>query len=450
MPMRVRWGHSAPVTIPPPEQEHLDPAEIRPREEKAGEAWERLLAVLDYAYRRLPFYRRLWRGQGLRPEDVRTPQDFACLVPRVTKGDLIRAIREKGSVAMGAEALGRARPANIVMTSGSAGFNTFALLGRAALEGADLLTALRELWAMKVRPGMGVLTLGPAWHVLSLRDALALTRLRALTVSPWGSYAPRFYPAFLDAVLACRPQHMLVTAPVLRGMLAECHRRGLSPRVAFQSVRYVGCAGEAITPTLRTWLVQEMGLEDFFERGGSSDGMFGGAECFAHRGHHIPDDAHYIEVVDVHGGHPLPPGRRGLVVVTNLTLGRTLYVRFQTGDVGELVDGPCPCGRTTPVLELYGRLEDCVVVGDRIITSYDVRKVTDAWPALRWASVSLAQEGETILVHLQGAEAEARALAEATAALERALDLRVRLVVAPAGPQGWKGQRMRAMEGSHG
>jgi len=448
MPVRTRGGHRLPLTLPPEAQEHFDPGEVAPPAERRRRAWERLMAVLEYAYRRLPFYRRLWRRHGLRLQDVRTPEDFARLVPTVTKGDLIRAIRERGSAAMGAEALS-GRPRNIVMTSGSEGFNTFALLGETALGGEDLLTALRELWAMKVRPGMRVLTLGPAWHVLSLRDALALSHLGAATVSPWGSYAPRFYPAFLDAVLAFRPQHLLVTAPVLRGMLAECRRRGLNPREAFAGLRYVGCAGEAVTPALRAWLRREMGLEDFFERGGSSDGMFGGPECWAHRGHHISDDAHYLEVVDVTTGAPLPPGRRGLVVVTNLSLGRTLYVRFQTGDVGELVDGPCPCGRTTPVLELYGRLNDCAVFGDRIVTPYDVRCVIDAWPALRWASVSLARDGDGLLVTLQGVEAGPEALEEAREALEAALGLPVGLSTA-AGPQGWKGQRIRSPEGSHG
>ncbi|MDT7943968.1 MAG: AMP-binding protein [Dehalococcoidia bacterium] len=445
--MWTRRDQHPPLTIPPSEQEHFDASEVSPPQERRRQTWERLLMVLDYAYGRLPFYKQLWRRHGVHPGHVRTPEDFALRVPVVTKRDLIAAIRAQGAAAVGIEALGRRRPANIVMTSGSEGFNTFALLGRAALEGDDLLTALRELWAMKVRPGMRVLTLGTGWHVLSLRDTLALSRLGAAVVSPWGSYTPRFYPAFLDAVLTFRPQHMLVTAPVLQGMLAECHRRGLAPQEAFHGLRYVGCAGEAITPPLRRWLCEEMGLVDFYERGGSSDGMFGGPECSAHAGHHISDDVHYVEVVDVRSGAPLPPGRRGLVVVTNLTLGRSLYVRFQTGDVGELKEGPCPCGRTMPVLELYGRLSDCLVLDSTIITPYDVRCLTDAWASLRWAAVSLSWDGEAVSVRLEGADAKAEELAEAQDALEAALGLKVRLSAVPAGVQGWKGQRMRAVGG---
>jgi len=185
-----------------------------------------------------------------------------------------------------------------------------------------------------------------------------------------------------------------------------------------------------------------MALEDLFERGGSSDGMFGGPECFVHWGHHISADAHYVEVIDPLTGMPCPPGRRGLVVVTNLSLGRSLYIRFETGDVGELRWAPCPCGRTSPLLELYGRWEDCALVDGRIITPYDVRCILDKWEELRWARVSVRWHKGCLYVDIEGVGPSREVLEEASRSLREELQGEVCLSLRSEGVEGWKGQRM--------
>ena len=105
--------------------------------------------------------------------------------------------------------------------------------------------------------------------------------------------------------------------------------------------------------------------------------MFGGGECHAHRGHHVSADVHCVEIVDPKTGLPLGAGRRGTAVVTNLSLGKSVYIRFDTEDVAEIIPGDCPCGSTHPVVEFYGRLADSVVLPDRIITPADVRGALD-------------------------------------------------------------------------
>lgn len=432
---------------PDPRCEYFDPAEVAPPRELERQRWRRISRVVHYAFRHLPFYRQRWLAAGFRPGPIRDPREFAERVPPFRKADLIDAIAGAGRAEAGIEATGGRPVTNIVMTSGTLGFNTFAFLTAADLRGANGRNALRELWMMKVRPGIRVLTLSPAWHVLALLDSIALERIGAVPVSPWGTFMPRFAPNFLDAVERLSPEHMLVTAPILRAMLAECDRQGRDPRQVFASVRYVGCAGEAVSPAFRQEVTERLGLEDFFERGGSSDGMFGGGECFAHRGHHIFADLHYIEVVDPRTGEPLPPGRRGSAVVTNLSLGRSLYIRFDTEDLAELRDGECPCGRTHPVLELYGRLADSAVVGERIIAPYDVRCVVDSLSPLRGEPFTLEAQGEGIRVTLlRPGPLPPSALEELESRLRAELSLPATVAAGPERPTGWKGQVMAQQE----
>lgn len=426
--------------------EYFDELEVSPPEQLERQRWQRISRVLNYAARGLPFYRERFRAAGWRPGAVAGPEQFAARVPRFRKADLIEAISRGGRAEAGIEAIGRQRVSNIVMTSGTLGFNTFGFLTASDLRRGNILAVLRDLWMVKVRPGMRVLTLSPGWHLLALLDSLALSRIGAIPVCPWGTFVPRFTPNFLDAVQRLRPEHMLVTAPVLRAMLAECQRLGRSSRDVFASVRYVACGGEALSPPFRQAVIEAMGLQDFFERGGSSDGMFGGGECFAHRGHHIFADLHYIEIIDPRTGALLPPGRRGSAVVTNLTLGRSLYIRFDTEDLAEVKEGACPCGRSHPVVELYGRLADCVLFDDRIVAPYDVRCVIDSLPELRSEpfTAEALPGGQGLAVTLSRSNPASEAvLAELSDRLQRQLLLPV--VVASSEPRetGWKGQVMR-------
>ncbi len=140
-------------------------------------------------------------------------------------------------------------------------------------------------------------------------------------------------------------------------------------------------------------------------------------------------------------GQPLGQGERGTVVVTNLTLDRSLYVRFDTEDLGEIVPGPCPCGRTHPRVELYGRLADCVRVEGRLVAPYDVRARLDEIPGLVGVPLVIVREGAEMarLQVLLDGGSRADNLAEvATEHLRASLDLPVEVGWGGRLPRRWK------------
>ena len=88
-----------------------------------------------------------------------------------------------------------------------------------------------------------------------------------------------------------------------------------------------------------------------------------GFEC-AHRRIHINEDvAYYFEITDDYG-IPLPVGESGRLIVTGFENRVMPFIRYDTGDVAVISEGPCPCGLTLRTLEFQGRQIKLLYVGD--------------------------------------------------------------------------------------
>jgi phenylacetate-CoA ligase len=93
-----------------------------------------------------------------------------------------------------------------------------------------------------------------------------------------------------------------------------------------------------------------------------------GFECSARRGFHINTDVYPVRIVD-RAGDDVPLGATGEVVVSNLINRATMLLNYRLGDAAAWVPGPCPCGRTLPVLTyVEGRIADWLVMpgGERL------------------------------------------------------------------------------------
>jgi phenylacetate-CoA ligase len=95
-------------------------------------------------------------------------------------------------------------------------------------------------------------------------------------------------------------------------------------------------------------------LESFFEAPvydeyrGSEFGWVAG-ECRERNGLHVFADARLVEVVDERGRR-LPPGEVGDLVITDLTNRVFPLIRYRVGDRGALLEAPCACGVTLPLM----------------------------------------------------------------------------------------------------
>ena len=356
----------------------LDDREAWPEARLRRYQFAKLRTLVSLAHRELPFYRRRFNGAGFDPEGLRDWDDFRR-VPILTKEEVLQAFEEQGHFSAGLE-LHDPRTARVLsVTSGTLG-TAFLSLSRSWRRATGKALARAYRWA-GFSPGMRLMTGAPAWHSLAVKESYAVPHLGATYVVPWGTFLPRFAGPFLDTLQDLRPELVSIFLPMLYAVLGECRRRGTDPREAFRSVESLLVNGAPMTPRSRAVLLHELGVPKLFEGLGSSEGLVA-MECAFHQGHHVFVDTCYAEIVDPVTRAPLPPGQRGSVLLTSLIPHGSVYIRYDTGDLGEMLRERCRCGRTWPLLEVYDRCANRFVVDGREMVSYDVRLCLDEVPEL--------------------------------------------------------------------
>jgi len=71
--------------------------------------------------------------------------------------------------------------------------------------------------------------------------------------------------------------------------------------------------------------------------------------------YHVNTEHCLVEIVDDEG-RPCPAGQRGHLLATTLTNLAMPLLRYDSGDLAEAVEGPCPCGRSLPAFgAIHGR-----------------------------------------------------------------------------------------------
>ncbi len=355
------------------ERGHPDGNDLWPEDRLKRFQFRKIKALLAYVYQNLPFYRKRFDEIHIHPDSVKSLREFVR-IPTFNKHDLLQAMREKESFSIGMETPVASEPAVLCMTSGTLGTSFLYLTERWRSVRGDSL--LRAYWWSGLRPGMRMLMAAPAWHSLAVQETRIIERLGVTCVVPWGTFLPRFSRNFLDTLVDTRPDFVSIFLPMLYALLAECRVRWIKPSIAFASVKHLLVVGAPMTPRSRERLKEELQVIDLFEGLGNPEGLTA-MECSFHRGHHIFLDCCYVEIIDPKTGELLPPGNRGNVVITSLIPHGSVYIRYDTEDLGEILPQSCECGRTWPLMEVYDRRSNTVQVAGNEIVPFDVRLCLD-------------------------------------------------------------------------
>lgn len=106
-----------------------------------------------------------------------------------------------------------------------------------------------------------------------------------------------------------------------------------------------------------------------FDNYGLNDGGITAFECKMQNGMHIDFERSILEVTNEKGNKQLV-GEEGKILATNLFNYAMPLLRYDTGDLGEIVNGNCECGCKRPLLRgISGRTTDYIKINDIYIGS---------------------------------------------------------------------------------
>jgi phenylacetate-CoA ligase len=335
-----------------PDERIWDRQETLPRESLRAQQVERLRATVGRMLRGQEFGAARLAAAGIdAAEDIRSLDDLAGL-PFTTKADL------RTGYPFGLLAVPREHVVRVHASSGTYGKPTVVGYTDNDLEVWTELMA-RCMTMAGVQPGMvihnangyGLFTGGLGFHQGG-------ERIGATVVPVSGGFTGRQALLLRDlgaAVLVSTPSYALAIAQAVR-------EAGYS--AADLSLELGLFGGEPWTEEMRSEIERQLDLTAVSFYGLSE--MCGpgvAAECRVRAGLHVQEDHFIVEVVDPADGATLPAGQSGDLVFSTLTKEAMPLLRYRTGDIGTVQDGPCDCGRSFVRLTgLTGRHDDMLIV----------------------------------------------------------------------------------------
>jgi len=360
--------------IPPPDAKYwnknleaMDPEE---REQKV--ILPKLKAQLKYAYDRSALYHKKWGEAGIKPEDIRSLEDFERL-PFLTKEEIRQDQKEYPPFGSNICGIGFKDIARIQGTSGTTGRPTAFGISKDDLERIAEAHA-RTMWGFGIRQDDIIFIASPfilywgSWGAL-----LGAERLGAVGF-PFGAGIPGQTDRAIDWIKEVKPTVFYGTPSYGLYIAERAKARGIDPAkdFNFRILFFSGEPGSGIPSTKKR--IEETYGGICIDSGSTAEmaPWMTNCECECRQGMHLWQDITYAELVDPITKKRVPYGKEGAIVYTHLERTSQPMIRFWAGDLTLWVNEPCPCGRTYPRLPkgIYGRTDDMFVVrGENVYPS---------------------------------------------------------------------------------
>lgn len=343
-----------------------------PYEELKEEQAKQLKCMIDFAYKNVPYYHRLFNNLNLLPEDIKEMEDLQKL-PILTK-DIIKLNWEYF------------KPINLNnvkyyehVTGGSTGtpfkyrLNKFDRFFSGALLYRGWNYGGYKLGDRIVFLGGSSLNIGPKTY---FNDKIheVVRNLKKLSSYDMADKEMRDY---VNTINSFKPKFIRGYASSIyffSRWIEENNLEIYQPLAVFTT-------GENLAPNMREKIGRVFGC-DVYNNYGLNDGGVSAYECSHHSGLHIDTERSIMEVVNTNGDQ-LEVGK-GEILATSLYNYAMPFIRYNTGDIGHITDEICSCNRGHKLLKkLEGRSVDILVTPegknvhgwffDSIFWKYDTR-----------------------------------------------------------------------------
>ena len=308
-----------------------------PREELDAFHLRKVRALIKFAYERVPYYRKLYDEAGVRPEHIKSWNDFYRLVPLTDKPMITADQYEREQVA-GFAALPPDLHRWFHRTSGTTGRPL-----NEVFSGYDRITAAHDCWPwgwwdVGLRPGDSIYFAFGFGTFVGFWSAVFAAERMGLTVIPGGGMSTE---ERIQQILELKPACVCATPTYLVHLGRVARAKGW--RLPDAGVRVLTMAGESggNVPAMRQEMQDAWGPAKICDIYGVSELSFGSTECrgtSAGRalGVHVVERYYHTFIVDPKTFEPIfEEGAVGEHVVTSFRPTQPL-IKYRTHDLVRL------------------------------------------------------------------------------------------------------------------
>lgn len=305
----------------------------------------KLRRLIQHAYHRVAYYRRLFDSARVKPEDIKTPEDLSK-IPLTTKEvlkntaldqlvvngvDWRQCIEETTSGSTG-------KPLAIYQSVGERYHYIQKMLRIFFEHGYKITDTTVGVWKENAFPVKKPLVqkLGLfKWEIISLRLPLKER---------------------IELIEKAKPDVLYGANSTLRIIASALLKEG----IRLKPPGLLLSTSEIMDERSRSLLTKAFGSTPLGIYGANEVGNIAW-ECQERQGFHLNMDCLVLEFLK--NGKPVAPGEEGKIVCTNLYSHVMPIIRYDLGDICVPSDRYCPCGRTLPLIEqVKGRVDDLIVL----------------------------------------------------------------------------------------
>ena len=343
---------------PEPRYDKLVENEFEPPEQYSDRNIRALRTMLRFASRQVPHYREAFRRANVEPTDG-DPTKVMAALPLLSKLEVLDAGK-----ALMAEALPSGdvrghwlqssgttgRPVRILHSKMSANMHPFLAQRSSRWHRLDPLAKFAEMRIPRLLPAR------PDGSEPPPGETVRLDAWRDVPDFATGPYVGISVLTPVEDRIAWlrheRPDYLMAYSETLEVVAMAAGTERPEP-----NIKGLLAISEQLTPSMRSFVERRFGAPTHQVYGLSEFGL-AAARCDAGR-YHVHREHCMVEIVDEQG-HTCAPGEVGRIVITGLSNFAMPLIRYDTGDLAEATDAPCPCNRTLPsfgeIVGRYGRI----------------------------------------------------------------------------------------------
>ncbi len=346
--------------------------ETMPIDELRKHQLAKLKEQVKHCYDNSAFYRKKFKIAGLKPNNIKTLEDFQK-IPFTVK-DNLRDNYPFGMIAV--------KPNDIVEIHASSGTTGNPIIGaytkndmstwEELMARSIYTTGGRKEDVIHIAYGYGLFTGGLGFHYGAQKIGTTIVPIS-------GGMTQRQIKLMQDlgaTILCCTPSFAVYLAETMV-------KEGVNPRRDLK-LRIGLFGAEPWSEKIRERIQKELGIEAFDVYGLTElCGPGVSIECNQHKGLHIWEDHFIVETIDPETGEVLPSGEEGELVFTTLTKTGIPMLRYRTRDISVVETEKCACGRThARMMRVRGRSDDMLIIRGVNVFPSQIEYATMGFPEL--------------------------------------------------------------------